>query len=217
MSINGTELYSFIIVIMLMIISPGANQILVLESGLVLGHKSAIYNVIGVASSMFIHASLSGLGISLIIMKSPSLHTLIKLLGVGYLVYLAFSSIVSAYQLRNRSTVINDAITEDNETPAETSIKSFSKGFNSNMLNIQTSFIFLSIFPQYMDFERSLFTQSLLLTLVFVGLLLVWYAVLITLIFKIRHYLLEPRIQLKVKAVTGFLLLVMAGKMFLKQ
>lgn len=217
MSINGTELYSFIIVIMLMIISPGANQILVLESGLVLGHKSAIYNVIGVASSMFIHASLSGLGISLIIMKSPSLHTLIKLLGVGYLVYLAFSSIVSAYQLRNRSTVINDAITDENETPAETSIKSFSKGFNSNMLNIQTSFIFLSIFPQYMDFERSLFTQSLFLTLVFVGLLLVWYAVLITLIFKIRHYLLEPRIQLKIKAVTGFLLLVMAGKMFLKQ
>ena len=44
MSINSTEMYSFIIVIMLMIISPGANQILVLESGLVLGHKSAIYN-----------------------------------------------------------------------------------------------------------------------------------------------------------------------------
>jgi threonine/homoserine/homoserine lactone efflux protein len=199
-----------------MIISPGANQILVLESGLLLGYKSAIYNVIGVASSMFIHACLSGLGISLIIMKSPSLHTLIKLLGVGYLAYLAFSSIASAYQLRNKSTGISESIAEANETPSETGIKSFSKGFYSNLLNIQTSFIFLSIFPQYMDFERSLFAQSLFLTLVFIGLLLVWYAVLITLIFKIRHYLLEPRIQLKVKAATGFLLLVMAGKMFLK-
>ena len=217
MPINSTELYSFIIVIMLMIISPGANQILVFQSGLVLGHKAAIYNVIGVASSMFIHASLSGLGISLIIMKSPSLHSLIKLLGVGYIVYLAISSIVSACQLHNSSTIINDEFTKANEPPSETILKSFIKGFNSNVLNIQTFFIFLSIFPQYMDLQRSLFTQSLFLTLVFVGLLLVWYAVLIALIFKIRHYLLQPRIQFKIKAVTGSLLLVMAMKMFLKQ
>lgn len=74
MPINNIELYSFVIVIMLMIITPGANQILVLQSGLVFGHKAAIYNVLGVASSMFIYASLSGLGISLIIMKSPSLY-----------------------------------------------------------------------------------------------------------------------------------------------
>lgn len=217
MPINSTELYSFIIVIMLMIMSPGANQILVLQSGLVLGHKAAIYNVIGVASSMFIHASLSGLGISLIIMKSPNLHSLIKLLGVGYLAYLAISSIVSAYQLHNRSTGINDEIASTNEPPSETIFKSFIKGFSTNVLNIQTSFIFLSIFPQYMDFERGLFTQSLFLTLVFVGLLFAWYAVIIALIFKIRHHLLQPRIQLKIKAVTGSLLLIMAVKMFLKQ
>jgi len=185
---------------MLMIISPGANQILVLQSGLVLGHKAAIYNVVGVASSMFIHASLSGLGISLLIMKSPSLHSLIKLLGVGYIVYLAISSIVSACQLQNQSTDINDEIVRANEPPSETTLKSFIKGFSTNVLNIQTSFIFLSIFPQYMD-----------------GLLFAWYAVLIALIFKIRHYLLQPRIQLKIKAVTGSLLLVMAIKMFLKQ
>lgn len=216
MPINGVELCSFMVVVMLMIISPGANQILVLQSGLVLGHRAAIYNVSGIASSMFIHASLAGMGISLVIMKSPGLHTLIKLLGVGYLVYLALFSIVSAYQLHKRPNDINDAVTMANEQSSEPSSKSFLKGFYSNVLNIQTSFIFLSIFPQYMDFDRGLFMQSMFLTLVFVGLLLGWYAVLITLIFKIRHYLLKPSIQLKIKAVTGFLLLIMAIKMFLK-
>lgn len=216
MVINSIELYSFIIVIMLMIISPGANQILVFQSGLVLGHKAAVYNVIGVACSMFIHASLSGLGISLLIMKSPSLHSLIKFLGVGYIIYLAISSIVGAWQLHKRSISINDEIAKANELPSETILKSFMKGFGTNVLNIQTSFIFLSIFPQYMNLEHSLFVQSLFLTLVFVGLLLVWYAALIALISKIRHYLLQPRIQLKIKAVTGCLLLVMAIKMFMK-
>ncbi|HWR41349.1 MAG TPA: LysE family translocator [Patescibacteria group bacterium] len=218
MPIHGAELYSFIAVILLMIISPGANQVLVLQSGLISGHKAAMYNVFGVASSMFIHASLAGLGISIVIMKSPALYGLIKLLGVGYLAYLALSSIYSAYRLRHQfvGNPQEGTVAESKEQSAETALTSFFKGFNTNVMNVQTSFVFLSIFPQYMDFERALLPQSLLLTLIFVGLLLSWYALLITLIFKIRHYLLKPSIQSGIKAGTGVLLLVMATKMFLK-
>jgi len=215
--INGNELYSFIIVMMLMIITPGVNQILVLESGLSFGYKAAIYNVLGIASSMFVHTFLSGLGISLLVMKSPSLLSLFKVLGIGYLMYLAISSIISAYQLRNVPSDINNEIDVDNEPVFENIRKSFTKGFTTNVLNIQTSFIFLSIFPQYMNLDHSLFIQSLFLTLVFIALLLGWYAIIVALIFKIRHHLLEPRIQLRIKAFTGCLLLVLAIKMLLKQ
>lgn len=212
--IGGHELYSFIIVMMLMIVTPGVNQVLVLQSGLSFGHKAAIYNVVGIASSMFVHTTLSGLGIALVIMKSPSLLSLFKVLGGGYLVYLAVNSIVSAYQLSKVSEDTIDETCVSNEL--ENGRKSFTKGFTTNVLNIQTSFIFLSIFPQYMNLENNLFMQSLLLTLVFVGLLLLWYAIIIALIFKIRHYLLDRRVQLRIKAFTGFLLLVMAIKMLLK-
>jgi len=202
---------------MLMIITPGANQILVLQSGLNFGHKAAIYTVTGIASSMFVHASLSALGISLVIMKSPILHSLFKMLGAGYIMYLAITSIASAYQLRNGSNDINNEIDATNEPASETIHKSFTKGFTTNVLNIQTSFIFLSIFPLYMDLDHDLFMQSLFLTLVFVGLLFGWYAVVIALISKMRHYLLQPKIQLIIKAFTGSLLLVMAIKMILMQ
>lgn len=214
--IVGSELSSFIMVMMLMIITPGVNQILVLESGLSFGHKAAIYNVAGIASSMFVHTFLSGLGISLLIMKSPTLLTVFKMLGAGYLIYLAISSMINAYQLRNRSSENKAETNTDHELISESIRKSFSKGFTTNVLNIQTSLIFLSIFPQYMNLDHSLFTQSLFLTLVFIGLLLGWYAVIVTLIFKVRHYLLEPKIQLRIKALTGFLLLIMAIKMLLK-
>lgn len=212
----GSELSSFIIVMMLMIITPGVNQILVLQSGLSLGPKAASYNVLGIASSMFVHTSLSGLGISLLIMKSPTLLTVFKVLGAGYLIYLAISSIISAYELRNLSTENKTEISEDNEPTSESIRKSFMKGFTTNVLNIQTSLIFLSIFPQYMNLDHNLFTQSLFLTLVFIGLLLGWYTIIVALISRIRHYLLEPKIQLGIKALTGFLLLVMAIKMLLK-
>ena len=214
--IMGSELSSFIIVMMLMIITPGVNQILVLQSGLSFGPKAATYNVLGIASSMFVHTSLSGLGISLLIMKSPTLLTVFKVLGAGYLIYLAISSIISAYELRNLSAENKTEISEDHEPTSESIRKSFMKGFTTNVLNIQTSLIFLSIFPQYMNLDHSLFIQSLFLTLVFIGLLLGWYAIIVTLIFKVRHYLLEPKIQLGIKALTGFLLLIMAIKMLLK-
>lgn len=216
MIINSTELFSFIILIMLMIISPGANQILVLQSGMVLGHKAAIYNVAGITSSMFIHGAITGMGIALVIVKSPSVYHLIKMMGVGYIAYLAITSIYSAYQLRNKQRGSSRQSEKTDEIVSETSIKSFSKGFTSNILNIQTLIVFLSIFPQFMNPEHGLFIQSLFLTLVFIGLLICWYALLIALIFKIRHYLIQPMIQFRIKAVTGSLLLFMAAKMMLK-
>lgn len=214
--ISITELYSFIIIMLLMIVSPGANQVLVLQSGILLGPKAAILNVLGVASSMFVHASLSGLGISLIIMQSPALHTFIKTLGTGYIVYLAISSLVSAYHLYNTQLADNQSAATLASPSDETAIQSFTKGFTTNVLNVQTCFIFLSIFPQYMNEHHGLFLQSMFLTLVFILLLLSWYTVLISLIFKARAYLLKPKIQCGVKAITGLLLLIIGVKMALK-
>jgi homoserine/homoserine lactone efflux protein len=204
------------ILVMLMIMSPGANQILVLQSGMVLGHKAAIFNVAGITSSMLIHGAITGMGIALVIVKSPSLYQLIKMLGVGYIAYLAISSIYSAYQLRNKQRDSGYQSEKTGEIVSETNIKSFSKGFTSNILNVQTLIVFLSIFPQFMNPEHGLLIQSLFLTLIFIGLLIGWYAVLIALIFKIRRYLIQPIIQFRIKAITGSLLLFMAVKMLLK-
>jgi threonine/homoserine/homoserine lactone efflux protein len=207
------ELLSFAAVMVLMIITPGPNQVLVLQSGITIGPRAAALNVLGVASSMLIHASLSGLGISLLITQSPGLHGAVKLIGAGYIAYLGANSLVSANRLRRAAAA--DEAAASRETDGESGLKSFAKGFTTNILNIQTSFIFLSIYPQYMNGHDSLFVQSLLLTAIFIGLLLCWYSLLITLIFKVRHYLLRARIQAGIKAVTGTLLVALGVKMAL--
>lgn len=198
-----------------MIVSPGANQILVLQSGMVLGHQAAAYNVLGVASSMLIHALFAGLGVSVLIMKSPELHGSIKLFGSAYILYLATQSLISAYRLYKQSQITAEVPSELAAAQEKVS-QSFKKGFVSNILNAQTSFIFLSIFPQYMNTEHSLFLQSFLLTGIFIGLLLAWYTLLITLIATVREYLLKPKIQISIKAVTGSLLFAMGIRMLLR-
>lgn len=211
--ISLNELYSFMIVMQLMIMSPGANQVLVLQSGILIGPKAAVLNVLGVASSMFVHASLSGLGISLLIMNSPGLHMSVKTLGVCYIIYLAASSLLNAYRLYNTDSADGQAAVKPAEPAGESTGQSFTKGFATNVFNVQTSFIFLSIYPQYMNQQHSLFFQSLFLTIVFILLLLSWYTLLISLIFKAREHLLQPRIQCGVKALTGSLLLFIGIKM----
>ncbi len=160
--IPSTELYSFAGIILLMIISPGANQILVLQSGMVLGHQAAAYNVLGVASSMFLHALFAGLGVSVLITQLPGLHNFIQGLGAAYILYLAYQSLISAYRLHNQPP---DETAEPGSLPvaAEKISRSFKKGFVSNILNVQTSFIFLSIFPLYMNQQHSLVVQSFFL------------------------------------------------------
>ena len=205
------ELYSFVILVLLMIISPGANQVLVLQSGLVLGKRAAVCNVMGVAVSMFVYALLSGLGLMLLLMESPQLHNLIRWLGMAYLLFLALSSLRSAWLLQGQTLLPESG--ETDAVAAESVWYSFLKGFGSNILNVQAAFVFLSIFPQYMNASYSLFWQGWVLTLIFVALLLGWYACFILLVSRLRERLLHPQIQSRIKAGTGFLLLVMAVKM----
>ncbi|GBG56967.1 putative membrane protein YrhP [Sporomusaceae bacterium FL31] len=214
--IPGAELYSFMVIILLMIMSPGANQILILQSGMILGHQAAAYNVIGVASSMFIHALFAGLGLSVLIMQSPELQGAIKGIGSAYILYLACKSLINAYHLyRQNHTPATDE-SQSVTTSQETFAQSFKKGFVSNMLNIQTSFIFLSIFPQYMNQQNNLIAQSFLLTGIFISLLFAWYTLLIIVMASVRERLLHPKIQLSIKSFTGLILFAMGIRMLLR-
>ncbi|MDF2930369.1 LysE family translocator [Anaerospora sp.] len=204
------------VIILLMIISPGANQVLILQSGMVLGHRAAAYNVLGVAGSMFLHALFAGLGISLLIMQSPGLQGVIKSLGAAYILYLALRSLKNAYCLYKENQTILPETSITAIATEETFSHSFKKGFISNILNVQTTFVFLSIFPQYMNKQSSLFIQSFLLTGIFIGLLFAWYALLIFLIALVRERLLHPNIQISIKAITGLLLFGMGCKIFLR-
>lgn len=201
---------------MLIIMIPGANQLLVLETGMTIGHKAAFLNFLGITSSMFIHGLFSGLGISLLIMHSPMLHSGIKVIGAGYIIYLGASSLLGAYRLHSMQGAEEQVESGDKSAVVESPKKSFAKGFTTNVLNIQTSFVFLSIFPQFMNQEQSLWVQSLFLTFVFVLLLIMWYSLLILVISRARLYLLKPEVQKWVKSATGSLLVASGIKMVLR-
>lgn len=70
-------------------VTPGPNNILVMTSGVNFGVKKSIPLLSGICSGFAIMLLLVGFGFAQIFEIFPSLHLIIKCLGVGYLLYLA--------------------------------------------------------------------------------------------------------------------------------
>ncbi|GAP76589.1 transporter, LysE family [Pseudoalteromonas sp. SW0106-04] len=71
-------------------VTPGPNNILVMTSGVNFGVKRSLPLLTGICVGFAVMLLLVGLGFSFVFSRYPSLHFVIKCLGVLYLLYLAF-------------------------------------------------------------------------------------------------------------------------------
>lgn len=88
-------------------ITPGPNNILILASGVNYGIKRSLPHFCGITFGFPLLVIAVGLGASLLFKQFPVLHTVLKVVGVGYLLYLA-------YKVATAST---DNINPENKTP----------------------------------------------------------------------------------------------------
>ena len=71
-------------------ITPGPNNIMIMASGVNFGIKRSIPHVLGVCLGFPVMVIALGLGLGTIFENFPILHDIIKVLGVAYLLYLAW-------------------------------------------------------------------------------------------------------------------------------
>lgn len=71
-------------------ITPGPNNIMLMTSGMNFGIKNSLPHVAGVCIGFAVMVILVGLGFSIIFDTYPILHEIIKVLGLMYLLYLAY-------------------------------------------------------------------------------------------------------------------------------
>ena len=123
----------------LIVISPGADFVLVLKNSLNLGRKAGILTALGISLAISVHIGYSLLGISYLISQNEWLYRLVRYAGAAYLLYLGIKSVWSAGHFT------------DAEMPSRKAIKTWHyllQGFLCNVLNPKTMLFFLSIFSQ---------------------------------------------------------------------
>ncbi|MCD8435390.1 LysE family translocator [Tenacibaculum dicentrarchi] len=142
-------LISFVFATATLAISPGPDNVFVLTQSIVNGKKYGLATVLGLMTGCIIHTTLVAFGISELINQQENLFFSIKLLGAGYLLYLA-------YQVYKSDAKI--LLSTDNLIYTKKStVKLFQKGFLMNVLNPKVTIFFLAFFPQFL-FSKTLST-----------------------------------------------------------
>lgn len=89
----------------LLTISPGADTMLVIRSVISRGPAAGLLTTAGICSGLFVHASLSAAGLSLILLKSALAFEILKTAGACYLLFLGFQSIRQLFN--NEKTAVD--------------------------------------------------------------------------------------------------------------
>lgn len=88
--------------------SPGPNFLAVVRAALGQGRKMALYTVAGIATGMFVWATLVAFGLATVLAVYPALLTAMKVCGGTYLLWMAYKAIKSSFQ-QQKMTISADS------------------------------------------------------------------------------------------------------------
>lgn len=120
-------------------LTPGPDMALFLSKTLSGGRAAGFATILGTAAGLFVHACLAAAGLSALIAASATAFTVLKVAGVGYLLYLAFDAVRSGSGIRLETAT----------APVEPLARVFAKGVLVNLLNPKIVLFFLTFLPQF--------------------------------------------------------------------
>ncbi len=138
------QFLSFLAAAMLITLSPGPDNLMVLGVGISRGRAQGMAFGLGCALGCLSHTLLAALGVSALIAASPVAFTVLKVGGGLYLLWLG----IQALRSNGRVDVASA------NAPAESLLRLFGKGLFANSINPKVVLFFLSFLPQFVVAER---------------------------------------------------------------
>ena len=135
-------LFAYLLATLLVVLSPGPDNILALSRGLGQGRAAAIASSVGAGLGIMVHTLAATLGLTLVLQASPLAFWAIKIVGAAYLLWLGFKA------LRARN-LISFAPAARQSLP-----RVFCTGLLSNVLNPKPGLFVLAFLPQFVSAER---------------------------------------------------------------
>jgi len=204
------DLWTFLIAITLLTMTPGADTMIVIRNTLRGGAKDGLVSSLGICSGLFVHATLSAVGISAILLYSATAFTFLKTLGALYLLWLGFSSLKSFWNAK-----------KVHQTPVAQKpfcfLVSLQEGFLSNVLNPKAVIFYMAFLPQFISHEHSALLQSLFLALLHFSIATLWQAILIYTIVSANGFITRKSVRQSLDAVSGIVMIGLGIRLFLEK
>jgi homoserine/homoserine lactone efflux protein len=129
---------------MILSLSPGPGVFSSISSGLHHGFRLGLWNAVGMQAAGLILVITVSLGLGAILLASETLFSVVKWVGVLYLIYLGIVT------WRSPAAGFREESDDNAKTPREV----FTRGFLVNITNPKGIVFFAAIFPQFIDIAR---------------------------------------------------------------
>lgn len=176
--------FAFWITSLIVVLIPGTGVIYTVASGLTGGFKKSVWAALGCTFGIVPHIAASLLGLAALMNTFAEAYTVVKYLGVAYLLFLA-------WQLWNEKAGAFD------QTPQPVrGWPTFRKAFAMNLLNPKLTIFFLAFLPQFVGPAGGAVLQMIELSACFMALTLVVFLLYGGLATVFRdHLLTRPRVM----------------------
>lgn len=142
--LSGAQAAAFLAAAVLVTLSPGPDNMMVLSMGATRGRVSGMAFGLGCASGCLTHTVLAAVGVSALIAASPPAFTALKVAGGLYLIYLGCGAI------RSHGAARIGKAARSEESP----LQLFSRGIIANSINPKVVMFFLAFLPQFVLPDR---------------------------------------------------------------
>jgi threonine/homoserine/homoserine lactone efflux protein len=192
-----SEISAFMLAATLLVTSPGPNGVLIARTVPTSGRTAGFANIAGFFVAFYIHGALSILGISIILLKSAIAFTIVKYLGVAYLLWIGMTALAAA---------IRGVEPPPPVTPARkqrTLVKSFVEGLLTNGFNPKVSMFYLAVFPQFIPLNAHPAASAFLLVFLHSMINVVWFGSMVVVFSRLTGFTRRGRFQRWLKGFTG--------------
>lgn len=190
-----------------LVIAPGATTAVVVRNTLDAGWRGGCWAAAGAALGNSTHAAAAGLGLAVVLTRSPRLFTALKIAGGCYLLWLAFTSARRLF--RHEAVPASEAIL----TAARTghAHRAWREGLSVNLLNPAIATFYLAVVPAFIPADAPP-AHYIWLAATHVGIALCVHTLWALSLDRLRHVLTRPSARLVLEAITAVALGVIAAR-----
>jgi threonine/homoserine/homoserine lactone efflux protein len=187
----------------LLIATPGPDTALIIRNALAAGPRASTMSALGVAAGTLVWVTASAVGVGLLLERSSTAFTILKLAGAAYLCYLGLRSLLSP---RDQTV-----------TPVAGGLKlgdrgAWSQGLFSNLLNPKTGAFFVTVMPQF-TIPGDPPIRLLLMVAAFEVMLLAWLIAYGHVVSRLGRSGLGTRVRQVMTRLTGLVLIGLGARL----
>jgi RhtB (resistance to homoserine/threonine) family protein len=206
---TAASLVTYTAVAAILTVTPGADTMLVIRNVIARGRRAGVVTTLGICSGLFVHATVSALGLSLLLARSAEAFTVVKLAGAVYLAWLGAQALRGAARRAAPQAVL------PGEGRAADRARSWREGFLTNVLNPKVAVFYLAFLPQFVGPGDSVLPTFLALAAIHAALGLVWLSLLASLLERARGWFGRPAVRRALDGVSGAVLVALGARLAL--